>query len=510
MAPTPAKPTPRSPQHRIGELPIRPDGLPDGLRAGIEALSGVSMAGVSVRYDSPHPARVGALAYARGREIHLARGQEKHLPHEAWHLTQQARGKVRATGRAGGAPLNDDPALEREADRMGARALALGATGPATVTTTTTLGAAGPVQRVDSDDEDVAPVRGRGRGRGEPRGRGRRGGAAQARSRKREREEDEAPPQQVPPPVGDLYRGLSWDDAEPIDARESPYLDAIRRGSADNNPARLSLAYAVLPGERRDFATSVSLVGGNERLQSVASCHPTAEHLVKDLGSGPVSSFGSFEGGAATPMADAVDSSRPPHEVLRDTLQQIKDGTLGPQVLRYTHGGHSIGMFAHGGGLEPLESWAGGREAEDEQPDNTPVAFPLHKSVMDPKPPVPLDDAIALAPNLGHRLKAERTRALNRLSFAGIGGFEDPGQRMGDFPISLDRRGLGTPEEVQARVHAQLQNTNAVLAAPLPDDDAPPPEAKRVRRRPPEPARGGGARGRGGRGGRGRGRGSRL
>lgn len=399
VAAKPAKPTPRAPQHRIGELPIRPNGLPDGLRAGIEALSGVSMAGVSVRYDSPHPARLGALAYARGREIHLARGQEKHLPHEAWHLAQQARGRVRAMGRAGGLPLNDDPALEREADRMGARALAFGSAAPATVTTTTTLGATRPVQRVDSDDEDEAPMRGRGRGRGrgEPRGRGRGGGEARARDRKREREEDEAPPPQVPPPVGGLYRDLSWDDAQAVDARQSPYLDAMRRGSADNNPARLSLAYAVLPGAKRDFATGVSLTGGNQRLQSVASCHPTAEHLVQDLGRGPVSSFGSFQGSAATPMADAVDNSRPPHEVLQDTLQQIKDRGLGPQVLRYTHGGHSIGMFAHSGGLEPLESWAGGRETVDEGPENTPVAFPLHKSVMHPKPPVPLDDAIALA-----------------------------------------------------------------------------------------------------------------
>ncbi len=86
------------------------------------------MAGVSVYYDSPHPERLGAFAYARGREIHLARGQEAHLPHEAWHLVQQARGRVRAIGRVGGARLNDDPMLEREADRMGARARSF--TGP--------------------------------------------------------------------------------------------------------------------------------------------------------------------------------------------------------------------------------------------------------------------------------------------------------------------------------------------------------------------------------------------
>jgi hypothetical protein len=102
----------------------RPPGLPKSLREGIERLSGLPMGDVRVHYNSLRPARLDALAYARGSEIHLAPGQERTLPHEAWHLVQQARGRVKPTMRMdGGVPVNDDPGLEREADRMGSRAL---------------------------------------------------------------------------------------------------------------------------------------------------------------------------------------------------------------------------------------------------------------------------------------------------------------------------------------------------------------------------------------------------
>lgn len=100
-------------------------GLPGRLKSGIEALSGIAMDQVRVRYNSPHPARLEAAAFARGREIHLAPGEEAHLPHEAWHIVQQAQGRVRPTLRMdGGTPVNDDQGLEAEADRMGARAAA--------------------------------------------------------------------------------------------------------------------------------------------------------------------------------------------------------------------------------------------------------------------------------------------------------------------------------------------------------------------------------------------------
>lgn len=99
--------------------------LPTGLRKGVEALSGQSMADVRVHYRSGQPEQLQALAFAQGPDIHLAPGQERHLPHEAWHVAQQKQGRVSATRQLkAGVPLNDDQTLEREADVMGARAAA--------------------------------------------------------------------------------------------------------------------------------------------------------------------------------------------------------------------------------------------------------------------------------------------------------------------------------------------------------------------------------------------------
>lgn len=90
---------------------------------------------VTVHRDSSAPQRFGALAFAQGADIHLGPGQEQHLPHEAWHVVQQAQGRVRPSAQAKtAAPIVDDGGLEREADAMGARAARL--TRSATPTTT--------------------------------------------------------------------------------------------------------------------------------------------------------------------------------------------------------------------------------------------------------------------------------------------------------------------------------------------------------------------------------------
>lgn len=101
-------------------------GLPGALKSGIESLSGFSMEDVRVHYNSSKPAQLNAMAYTRGTEIHIAPGQEKHLPHEAWHVVQQMQGRVRPTMQMHNVPVNDDLSLEHEADRMGAKALAPG------------------------------------------------------------------------------------------------------------------------------------------------------------------------------------------------------------------------------------------------------------------------------------------------------------------------------------------------------------------------------------------------
>ena len=98
-------------------------GLPDNLKSGIENLSGLSMDDVRVHYNSPKPAKLHALAYTQGTDIHVAPGQEKHLGHEAWHVVQQKQGRVQPTMQLQGVSVNDDEGLEKEADRMGEKAV---------------------------------------------------------------------------------------------------------------------------------------------------------------------------------------------------------------------------------------------------------------------------------------------------------------------------------------------------------------------------------------------------
>ncbi len=99
--------------------------LPEDLQAGIEGFSGLSMGDVQVHYNSPFPHEFDAHAFAQGNDIHLASGQEQHLPHEAWHVVQQKQGRVPETTQLKGKSVNDDSSLEREADIMGKKALQL-------------------------------------------------------------------------------------------------------------------------------------------------------------------------------------------------------------------------------------------------------------------------------------------------------------------------------------------------------------------------------------------------
>lgn len=113
----------KAPMKAMSQTSGRP--LPDSLRSRFEQLSGQDMSEVEVHYDSDKPQEVDALAFAQGDEIHLAPGQERHLAHEAWHVIQQKRGQVRPTMQLRGMQMNDDPALEHEADVMAQRALTM-------------------------------------------------------------------------------------------------------------------------------------------------------------------------------------------------------------------------------------------------------------------------------------------------------------------------------------------------------------------------------------------------
>jgi hypothetical protein len=102
------------PQRKFAPLQDKPNatGLPDALKAGVEHLSGLALDDVRVHYNSSKPAAVQAHAYARGTDIHVAPGQEKHLPHEAWHVVQQKQGRVKPTLQMKGVAIANDAAPE--------------------------------------------------------------------------------------------------------------------------------------------------------------------------------------------------------------------------------------------------------------------------------------------------------------------------------------------------------------------------------------------------------------
>jgi hypothetical protein len=99
-------------------------GLPGNLKNGLENLSGYDMSHVRVHFNSSKPAQLKALAFAQGSDIHLGPGQEKHLPHEGWHVVQQMQGRVNPTIQLKkDLDANYDVSLEKEADLMGMQAL---------------------------------------------------------------------------------------------------------------------------------------------------------------------------------------------------------------------------------------------------------------------------------------------------------------------------------------------------------------------------------------------------
>lgn len=103
--------------------------LPPDLRARMEARLDASFAAVRVHQDA-YAQAIGAQAFTRGADIFFAPGRFapsspqglELLGHELAHVKQQAEGRVAVTAQIDGAPANDDPALEREADELGAKA----------------------------------------------------------------------------------------------------------------------------------------------------------------------------------------------------------------------------------------------------------------------------------------------------------------------------------------------------------------------------------------------------
>ena len=85
---------------------------------------------VKVTENSAEAQNMGALAFTQGQDVHFAPGQynpnssagQELIGHELTHVVQQKQGRVKATQQAKGVAVNDDPALEQEADVMGRKA----------------------------------------------------------------------------------------------------------------------------------------------------------------------------------------------------------------------------------------------------------------------------------------------------------------------------------------------------------------------------------------------------
>ncbi len=104
--------------------------LPAPVRTKMENSFGTNFSDVKIHPDSAQAKGIGALAFTQGNNIHLAPGQynpqnssgQALLGHELTHVVQQRAGRVPVPHQSKGARINADPALETEADILGAKA----------------------------------------------------------------------------------------------------------------------------------------------------------------------------------------------------------------------------------------------------------------------------------------------------------------------------------------------------------------------------------------------------
>lgn len=104
--------------------------LPDPVRTDMEQAFNTDFSDVNIETNSKKADDLGALAYTQGNTITFGPNQynpttqqgRELLGHELTHVVQQREGKVVPTIQQKGAYINDDSALEREADEKGKRA----------------------------------------------------------------------------------------------------------------------------------------------------------------------------------------------------------------------------------------------------------------------------------------------------------------------------------------------------------------------------------------------------
>lgn len=113
-------------------------GLPPEVREKMEVAFQADFSDVRIHPGSSDVAGLGADACTQGSDIYFASGRlEPHsragqelLAHELAHVLQQRQNRVSATSLVEGRPVNESPALEREAEAMGARVAGLSGGGP--------------------------------------------------------------------------------------------------------------------------------------------------------------------------------------------------------------------------------------------------------------------------------------------------------------------------------------------------------------------------------------------
>ncbi|MBW2663243.1 MAG: DUF4157 domain-containing protein [Deltaproteobacteria bacterium] len=118
-------------QQKVVQRTENKTGMPDEVKTRMESAFNTDFSGVRIHPESSAAPAVGALAYTQGTDIHFAPGQfspnnsagQRLLGHELAHVQQQSQGRVQATTEVNGLPVNDSPALEEEADRLGSKAM---------------------------------------------------------------------------------------------------------------------------------------------------------------------------------------------------------------------------------------------------------------------------------------------------------------------------------------------------------------------------------------------------
>lgn len=119
-------------QSKKGKRDVASTGrMPLEVQFKMESAMNADFSDVTIHPNSDKAAKVGALAYTQGTDIHFAPGQydpssmegQQLLGHELAHVIQQKAGRVRPTGKLGRDTLvNSDPVLENEAEQMGKQA----------------------------------------------------------------------------------------------------------------------------------------------------------------------------------------------------------------------------------------------------------------------------------------------------------------------------------------------------------------------------------------------------